>query len=124
VLNLASFVTTIMERPAEELMQESIDVNFVDAEEYPSSTKIANRCVSMLAGLFHSPAVDEKGRGDAVGTPSVGSSEAIMLCGLAMKKRWKARRAAEGLGTSTPNLVMGSETHVCWVSLLCGSLCV
>ena len=52
-----------------------MDVNFIDADEYPSCTKIASRCVSMLAGLYHSPAVDAKGNGDAVGAPGVGSSE-------------------------------------------------
>lgn len=113
-LNLASFVTTWMEPEARELMMESLDVNYVDSAEYPASTLIANRCVSMLAHLFHSPAVDENGDGDAVGAPCVGSSEAIMLCALALKKRWQAARAAAGKDTTRPNLVMGSETHVCW----------
>lgn len=104
-----------MEKPAVELMMESFDINFVDTEEYPSSTKISNRCVAMLAHLFHAPSVDPvTGKGDAVGTPCVGSSEAIMLCGLAMKKRWSEYRSANGLDISKPNLVMGAETHVCW----------
>ena len=42
-LNLASFVTTWMEPEAEKLIQESINVNYVDAEQYPSSTEIQNR---------------------------------------------------------------------------------
>lgn len=113
-LNLASFVTTWMEPEARELMMESIDVNFVDTEEYPSCQTIANRCVSMLAGLYNSPAVDEHGVGDAVGAPCVGSSEAIMLGGLAMRKRWLERRKAAGLDITKPNLVMGAETHICW----------
>lgn len=101
-LNLASFVTTWMEPEVRSLMTESLDVNFVNADEYPSCTDIADRCVAMLSKLFHSPSEAS----DPVGAPCIGSSEAIMLCGLAMKKRWK--------GTGTPNLVMGSETHVCW----------
>lgn len=113
-LNLASFVTTWMEPEARELMMDSLDVNFVDTEEYPSCQTIANRCVSMLASLYHSPAVDENGVGDAVGTASVGSSEAIMLGALALKKTWGERRVAQGKDASKPNLVMGSETHVCW----------
>lgn len=113
-LNLASFVTTWCEPECRELIMESLDVNFVDTDEYPSSQAISNRCVSMLAALFHSPAVDENGVGDAVGAPCVGSSEAIMLCGLALKKRWSERRAKAGLDISKPNLVMGAETHVCW----------
>lgn len=113
-LNLASFVTTWMEPEARQLMNDSVDVNFVDTDEYPSCTAIANRCINMLARLYHSPAVDEQGFGDAVGAASVGSSEAIMLGGLAMKKRWAERRKAAGLDSTKPNLVMSSCTHVCW----------
>ena len=113
-LNLASFVTTWMEPECRQLMMESLDVNFVDSEEYPSCQDIANRCISMLAQLYHSPAVDNHGIGDAVGAPAVGSSEAIMLGGLAMKKRWVERRQSAHQDVSKPNLVMGSETHVCW----------
>lgn len=161
-LNLASFVTTWMEPEAIKLIEESLDVNYVDTEEYPSSTEIQNRCVAMLAELFHAPcmfpaqragagagaqapAADddeeplprdgdgadgadddseagdgdcgprvEASRPDAVGTATVGSSEAIMLGALSMKKLWAARRRAEGKDASRPNLVMGSQTHVCW----------
>ena len=35
-----------MEPEAEKLIQESINVNYVDAEQYPSSTEIQNRWVS------------------------------------------------------------------------------
>jgi glutamate decarboxylase len=111
-LNLASFVTTWMEPEVRELMMEAMDVNFVDIDEYPSCTAIANRCVSMLAHLFNSPSVDAEGKGDAVGAPTIGSSEAIMLCGLAMKKRWLEKN--EKNTQKVPNLVMGSHTHVCW----------
>ena len=114
-LNLASFVTTWMEPEIRELMLDSLDVNFVNADEYPSCTTMANRCVAMLATLLHAPSVDQKnGKGDAVGAPCVGSSEAIMMGGLAMKKRWAERRRAAGKDASSPNLVMSSATHVCW----------
>ncbi|KAL6785348.1 hypothetical protein ACKKBG_A03470 [Auxenochlorella protothecoides x Auxenochlorella symbiontica] len=114
-LNLASFVTTWMEPEARDLMQDALDVNYVDTDEYPSSTEIQNRCVSILAKLYHAPSVaGEEGRGDPVGTATVGSSEAIMLGALALKKAWQTRRKAKGLDTSRPNLVMGRETHVCW----------
>lgn len=116
ILNLASFVTTWMEPEAEQLMQLASNVNYVDSSEYPSSTEMQNRCVAMLAHLFHSPAVDACGQGDAVGTACIGSSEAIMLGALALKKRWQAMPRNEGATRAgrLPNLVMGSETHVCW----------
>lgn len=114
-LNLASFVTTWMEPEAERLMDLTASVNFVDADEYPSCKEIQDRCVAMLARLFHSPAVGSHGKGKAVGTSTVGSSEAIMLGALSLKKRWQARRKARGLdGPGRPNLVMGAQAHVCW----------
>lgn len=109
-LNMASFVTTWMEEEADKLIKESLNVNMVDMDEYPSCTDIQNRCVSMLANLFNSPAQGPM----ATGTSCIGSSEAIMLAGLAMKKRWMARRKAAGLPFDTPNLVMSSTVQVCW----------
>lgn len=37
-----------MEPEVEKLIVESINVNYVDAEQYPSSTEIQNRCVSAV----------------------------------------------------------------------------
>ncbi|KAH7257711.1 pyridoxal phosphate-dependent transferase [Fusarium tricinctum] len=108
MLNLASFVTTYMEDEAEKLMAESFSKNFIDYEEYPQSADIQNRCVNMIGDLFHAPP------GESVGTSTVGSSEAIMLAVLAMKKRWKNRRQAEGKSTEHPNIVMSSAVQVCW----------
>ncbi|KAK2596728.1 hypothetical protein QQS21_006183 [Conoideocrella luteorostrata] len=107
-LNLASFVTTYMEDEAEKLMADSLSKNFIDYEEYPQSADIQSRCVNMIGDLFHAPS------GSAVGTSSVGSSEAIMLAVLAMKRCWKIRRQAEGKSTENPNLIMSSAVQVCW----------
>jgi hypothetical protein len=111
MLNLASFVTTYMEKEAEDLMAEAFPKNFIDYEEYPMSADIQNRCVSMIARLFNAPAT----AGDtAIGTSTVGSSEAIMLGVLAMKKKWANKRRAEGKSTDRPNIVMNSAVQVCW----------
>ena len=61
----------------------------------------------MLADLFNA---DDPSH--ACGTSTIGSSEAILLGGLAMKRRWMARRKAEGKSCDKPNIVMGSEVHV------------
>ena len=108
-LNLASFVTTWMEPEAETLMMETLGKNYVDQDEYPQTTEIQNRCVNMLAHLFHAPE-DRTG----VGTATVGSSEAIHLAGLALKWNWRKRRRAEGKPADRPNLVMGHNVQVCW----------
>ncbi|KAI0143035.1 glutamate decarboxylase [Xylariaceae sp. FL1272] len=114
MLNLASFVTTYMEEEAEKLMAESFSKNFIDYEEYPQSADIQNRCVSMIGRLFHAPTDGEDEHGNAIGTSCIGSSEAIMLGVLAMKKRWKNKRKAEGKSTENPNIVMSSAVQVCW----------
>ncbi|KAL9089766.1 MAG: hypothetical protein Q9165_005560 [Trypethelium subeluteriae] len=111
-LNLASFVTTYMEEEAEKLMVEAFSKNFIDYEEYPVSADIQNRCVSMIARLFHVPTDDENT--NAMGTSTIGSSEAIMLATLAMKKRWQNARKAAGRPYDKPNIVMNSAVQVCW----------
>jgi glutamate decarboxylase len=90
-------------------MAESFDKNMIDKDEYPQTAEIERRCVNMVANLFHAP-VD----GDAVGVSTIGSSEAVMLAGLAMKWQWRKRREAAGLPTDKPNMVMGSNVQVVW----------
>lgn len=101
-----------MEEEAEKLMVEAFAKNFIDYEEYPVSADIQNRCVSMIARLFNAPTHEEDCA--AVGTSTIGSSEAIMLGVLAMKKKWANKRKAEGKSTERPNIVMSSAVQVCW----------
>lgn len=108
-LNLASFVTTWMEPEAEKLMMESLNKNYIDQDEYPQTTVIQDRCVNMLARLYNASAEET-----AVGSGTVGSSEAIMLAGLALKWNWRKRRQATGKSTDKPNLVMGANVQVVW----------
>jgi len=108
-LNLATFVTTWMEPEAVKLMNETLHKNFIDHDEYPQSEVIHNRCVNMLARLFNSPK-----ECTSIGTATIGSSEAIMLGLLSHKWNWKKRREAEGKPFDKPNIVFGSEVHVCW----------
>ena len=112
MLNLASFVTTYMEEEVEKLMAEALPKNFIDYEEYPQTADIQNRCVSMIARMFNAPTADENQ--NSMGTSTVGSSEAIMLGTLAMKKRWQNKRKAAGKDYSKPNIIMNSAVQVCW----------
>ncbi|KKF96558.1 Glutamate decarboxylase 4 [Ceratocystis platani] len=107
MLNLASFVTTYMEDEAEKLMAEAVSKNFIDYEEYPQTADIHSRCVNMIGRMLN-------GDSHSVGTSSVGSSEAIMLAVLAMKRRWKNQRIQEGKPYDKPNLIMSSAVQVCW----------
>jgi glutamate decarboxylase len=108
-LNLATFVTTWMDDEADRLMAETLNKNAIDWDEYPQTVELQDRCVNMLARLYHAGEHHE-----SVGTATVGSSEAIHLAGLAMKWRWRKAREAAGQPADRPNLVMGANVQVCW----------
>ncbi|MDX2604003.1 glutamate decarboxylase [Streptomyces caniscabiei] len=109
-LNLATFVTTWMEPEAGVLMGECRDKNMIDKDEYPRTAELERRCVSMLADLWNAP-----DPGAAVGCSTTGSSEACMLAGMALKRRWANRNADRYPSAGArPNLVMGVNVQVCW----------
>jgi glutamate decarboxylase len=108
-LNLATFVTTWMEPQATQLMTECFDKNMIDKDEYPRTAELELRCVRMLAQLWHAPPA-----ADATGCSTTGSSEACMLAGLALKRRWQHARRAAGKPLDQPNIVMGINVQVCW----------
>lgn len=108
-LNLATFVTTWMEPQAGVLMSECRDKNMIDKDEYPRTAELERRCVSMLADLWHAPDPST-----AVGCSTTGSSEACMLAGMALKRRWAQRNADRYPGSARPNLIMGVNVQVCW----------
>ena len=110
-LNLATFVTTWMEPEADRLMAECLDKNMIDKDEYPQTAELELRCVNILAQLWNAPG---NGVQPAVGCSTIGSSEAAMFAGLALKRRWQQRRRAAGADTARPNLVMGINVQVCW----------
>jgi glutamate decarboxylase len=105
--NLATFVTTWMEPEANRVIAENLHRNFIDHAEYPQTAEIEQRCIRMLASLFHAP-------GETTGARTQGSSEAIMLGALSLKWKWRARREKAGKDTTRPNLVFGGDVHVVW----------
>jgi len=106
-LNLASFVGTYMEKEAEQLMIENLSKNMSDADEYPAMMAMQTRCISIIATLWGSKRPEK-----AIGSATTGSSEAIHLGGLAMKRRWQEKRQAAGKDTSKPNILMGANAQV------------
>jgi glutamate decarboxylase len=111
-LNVATFVSTWMEPQAEKLMAECFDKNMIDKDEYPQTAELESRCVAILSNLWNAPDASQ-----ATGCSTTGSSEASMLGGLALKRRWQKRRQAEGKPADKPNLVMGINVQVCWEKL-------
>ncbi|MBD0861175.1 glutamate decarboxylase [Gordonia sp. zg691] len=108
-LNLATFVGTWMDDHARRLYTESADKNMIDKDEYPQTAEIETRCWTMIANLWNAPDPER-----ALGTSTIGSSEACMLGGLALKRRWQKRRRDAGQSTERPNLVLSSAVQVCW----------
>jgi glutamate decarboxylase len=105
--NLATFVTTWMEPEAQRLIADNLYRNFIDHAEYPISAEIEQRCIRMLADLYHAP-------GETTGACTQGSSEAIMLGALSLKWKWKERREADSKPVDRPNLIFGGDVHVVW----------
>ncbi|WMB71242.1 glutamate decarboxylase [Shewanella oncorhynchi] len=106
--NLATFCQTWVEDEVRHLMDESIDKNMIDKDEYPQTAEIESRCVHIIADLWHSPQATT-----TLGCSTTGSSEAAMLGGLALKWAWRKRQTAAGKPTDKPNLVCG-PVQICW----------
>ncbi|PLB51452.1 PLP-dependent transferase [Aspergillus steynii IBT 23096] len=64
-----------------------------------------NKCISILADLWNKAENESP-----VGAATTGSSEAILLAGLAMKRAWQQKAPTDG---KKPNVVVGSNAHAC-----------
>lgn len=108
-LNLATFVGTWMEPEARQLYAEAADKNMIDKDEYPQTAAIEDRCIHILANLWNAPNAH-----DALGVSTTGSSEACMLGGLVLKRRWQQARREAGKSIESPNIVFSSAVQVVW----------
>src|SRR2546430_12067253 len=79
-------------------------INMMISKEFLACSNIKLECIIAIAVLW------QEYDGRFVGCTTSGSSEAVMLTGLAMLRYWKE----SGRGTGRPNLVYGSHVHVCW----------
>ncbi len=108
-LNLATFVGTWMDDDARQVYTASFDKNMIDKDEYPQTAAIEDNCWHMLANLWNAPDASQ-----SIGTSTIGSSEACMLGGLALKRRWQQSRGSDRNEAARPNLVMSTAVQVCW----------
>jgi len=123
-LNTSSYVNVSFEEEEEEVALMGLRVNLADQTVYPQSYKMHDSVVNMIANLWHCPRppdFDEYGVFPGAGT--VGSTEACLLAGLALKFRWRAwyaerqgLSAEEVLGVR-PNLVISSCFQAAWEKL-------
>jgi len=106
--NLATFCQTWVEDESRRLMDECVDKNMIDKDEYPQTAEIESRCVHIIADLWNSPEA-----ANTLGCSTTGSSEAAMLGGLALKWKWRKKMQAAGKPTDRPNLICG-PVQICW----------
>lgn len=110
MLNLATFVTTYMDPYATKLMNDAININYIDETEYPRIAVMNGKCINILANLWNTP---EKAQWKT-GALGIGSSEACMLGGIAAWLRWRKKRIALGKPHDKPNFVISSGAQVVW----------
>jgi glutamate decarboxylase len=96
-----------MNEYADRLFAENAGKNSIDKDEYPQTAEIERRCVNMVANLWNAEP-------DTIGCSAIGSSEAVMLAGMAMKWKWRERMRAAGKPAGKLNLVMSSTVQVVW----------
>ncbi len=106
--NMATFCQTWVDPEVHKLMDECVDKNMIDKDEYPQTAELEARCVHMLADLWNSP-----DSANTLGCSTTGSSEAAMLGGMALKWRWRDRMKKEGKPTDRPNMICG-PVQICW----------
>lgn len=109
-LNMATFVTTYMDEYATRLMNEAIDINYIDETEYPQIAKMCGKCINIMANLWNTPEQAEW----KAGALAIGSSEACMLGGVAAWLRWRDRQKAAGKPFDKPNFVISAGFQVVW----------
>ena len=119
-LNTSSYVNVVFEPEEERVAVMGMKVNLADQTVYPSSFKMHDEVVNMLGSLWN---VSRPADGQVSGAGTVGSTEACLLGGLALKKRWRAwymkkhnMTHREVMGV-IPNCVLSSMYQAAWEKL-------
>ena len=123
-LNTASYVNVEFEEDEEAVALMGLRVNLADQTVYPRSYELHDAVVNMIARLWHCPTPRDFSQYQVFpGAGTVGSTEACLLAGLALKfrwRRWYAERAAKrvfAVRGELPNLVISSCYQAAWEKL-------
>ena len=123
-LNTSSYVNVEFEEDEEAVALMGLRVNLADQTVYPRSYEIHDAVVNMIARLWNCPEPADFAEYHVFpGAGTVGSTEACLLAGLALKFRWR-RWYADRYGKSNeetrgtlPNLVISSCYQAAWEKL-------
>ena len=123
-LNTSSYVNVSFEPDEEAVALMGLKINLADQTVYPQSYKLHDSVVNMIARLWHCPEpVDFDEYQAFAGSGTVGSTEACLLSGLALKFRWrkwyqkKTGKTEEEVFAVRPNLVISSCFQAAWEKL-------
>ena len=123
-LNTSSYVNVEFEEDEEAVAMMGLRINLADQTVYPRSYELHDAVVNMIARLWHCPEPEDFEEYLVFpGAGTVGSTEACLLAGLALKfrwRRWYAARTGKSLQAvrgELPNLVISSCFQAAWEKL-------
>lgn len=121
--DLGSYITDYMEPEIDSIIHSTLGKVFIDKSEYPITAEIGDRVARMIQSWYNgTPATTSTG---FIGTPTIGSSEAVMLGLIAHRyawtELWKTRKSIHPEGYPTgyyrkdkPFLLAARDIHTCW----------
>ncbi|MBT4884970.1 MAG: glutamate decarboxylase [Legionellales bacterium] len=123
-LNTSSYVNVKNEPEERDVILTGMKINIADQTIYQQAFNIHNKVINMLGNLWHCPeSADYKENGVFAGAGTMGSTEACLLAGLALKFRWrhwyskKHGISLEEASSIKPNLVISSCFQLAWEKL-------
>jgi len=123
-LNTSSYVNVVFEPEEEKVASMGLKVNLADQTVYPESFKMHNDTLNMIAKLWNCPRPCDFDKYDCyAGAGTVGSTEACLLAGLALKFRWrqwyakKFKMDEDEVRGVYPNLVISTMFQAAWEKL-------
>mmetsp|Transcript_20554 Transcript_20554/g.56738 ORF Transcript_20554/g.56738 Transcript_20554/m.56738 type:complete len:547 (-) Transcript_20554:863-2503(-) len=125
-LNTSSYVNVVTEPEERDVALMGLEVNLADASVYPASVELHDKVVNMIAELWNCPAPPPTKTGKTAnfsGSGTVGSTEACLLAGLALKFRWRKWYAQkhgltpEQVTGVVPNIVISTCYQAAWEKL-------
>ena len=86
-LNTSSYVNVVFEEDEEAVARLGMKINIADQTVYPVTFEVHDHVVNMIADLWHAPKDSDvfQETGVHAGAGTVGSTEACLLAGLALK---------------------------------------
>jgi glutamate decarboxylase len=117
-LNTSSYVNVVSEPQERDIALLGLEINLADASVYPASVSLHDKVVSMIACLWHAP--PPPSGDDYCGSGTVGSTEACLLAGLALKFRWRKWYATRNSLSDSqvrailPNIVITTCYQAAW----------